>query len=81
MTREPLANELAQRLSVLIGMIMEDEVDEAITVSAAGAAPLMVRIGELRSAGDDIVKLAAAAEVALRRYGRTGLGQAEGERE
>lgn len=69
MTHEPLADGLAQRLSVLIGMIMEDEVDEAITVRGGETAQLLVRMGALRSAGEDIMKLAAAAEVVLRRYG------------
>lgn len=81
MTREPLADELAQRLSVLIGMIMEDEVDKAIVVSAAGAAQLMARMAALGRAGDDIMKLAAAAEVALRRYGRTASGEGGSGRE
>lgn len=68
MTPEPVADELAQRLSVLIGMIMEDEVDQAVTATPGEPAQLQVRLAALARAGEDIAKLAAAAEVVLRRY-------------
>lgn len=38
MADEPFAEELAQRLALLIGMIMEDEVDGALTASLGRSA-------------------------------------------
>jgi hypothetical protein len=69
------AAELAQRLSVLIGMIMEDEVDGAI------ATPVQLQINRLQRSGVDIMKVAAAAEVVLRRYGGSGLAESGSKRE
>lgn len=70
MTSEPVAEELAQRLSLLIGMIMEDEVDASLSAATGGAKQLLARLALLRRAGEDIETLAAAAEVTIRRYGR-----------
>ncbi len=69
MADEPFAEELAQRLALLIGMIMEDEVDGALTASL-GRSYGSGRIAALHTAGEDIRRLAAAAEVVLRRYGQ-----------
>lgn len=64
---EPFAEELAQRLSVLIGMIMEDEVDGAVSTASGGLAQLSEKLERLGQAGADIAALAAAAEVVIRR--------------
>jgi hypothetical protein len=62
MPGEAVAQELAQRLSLLIGMIMEDEVDRAITISpGAHQQELSLGAAVLRM-GQDIMALAAAAE-------------------
>ena len=68
MPGEPVADELAQRLSVLIDMIMEDEVDESVTTPSGRSGQLLGAHRRIGRAGQDIAKLAAAAEVALRRY-------------
>ncbi len=56
-----------QLLSVAIGMIMEDHVEEAVTTVPPELAAQGARFQRLRQAGSDIVALAAAAEVLLRR--------------
>lgn len=68
MPSEPAAEELAQRLSVLIGMIMEDEVEKAVSTASGGAAELADRLSALRQTGEDISMLAAAGEVVVRRF-------------
>jgi hypothetical protein len=78
---EPLAVELAQRVSTLIGMIMEDEVDGALTTSSGSAGQLPILIDRLGRAGEDITRLAAAAEVIMRRYGQSERLERECERE
>ena len=67
MADEPFAEDLAQRLSLLIGMIMEDEVDTAVSSLGGGPVEVSRRIAALHMAGEDIIKLAAAAEVVMRR--------------
>jgi hypothetical protein len=52
---------------VLIG-IMEDEVDGAVTALPSGDTEALARIAALKCAGEVIAKIAAAAEVVLRRY-------------
>ncbi len=56
-----------QLLSVAIGMIMEDHAEEAVTIVPASVPAQSARFERLRQAGTDIVSLAAAAEVLLRR--------------
>lgn len=73
------ASELAQRLSLFIGMIMEDEVDGAVTMTPAAPPQLASRIERLREAGLDIAALASAADVVLRRYSRSTRDSAVGE--
>ncbi len=68
MSGEPFAGEVAQRLAVLIGMIMEDEVERAISTSSGGLSELGQHLEGLQNAAADIGKLAAAAEVVIRRY-------------
>jgi ribosomal protein L18E len=54
-------------LSVAIGMIMEDHVDEAVSIMASDLATQSAHFEKLRQAGSDVVTLADAAEVLLRR--------------
>jgi hypothetical protein len=54
-------------LSVVIGMIMEDHADEAVSMLPPDEAEREQRFERLRSAGADIVCLAGAAQVLLRR--------------
>ena len=61
------ATELVQRLSVMIGMIMEDEAADAVSALSGDLVQAVGRVAYLKSAGEDIVKLAAAAEVIARR--------------
>jgi phosphoserine phosphatase len=67
MADESCAVELAQRVAVLIGMIMEDEVERAVSALPSGYPQMIERLEALRQAGADIALLAAAAEVALKR--------------
>ncbi len=60
-------DEVLALISVAIGTIMEDEVDAAIMILPAAAGERAVRFSALRQAGRDIVALADAAEVLLRR--------------
>ncbi len=62
------ARELARRLAVLIGMIMEDVVDGAIFAAPADQTQLSGQLEALGQAGNDICKLVAAADVVIRRY-------------
>jgi hypothetical protein len=55
-------------LSVTIGMIMEDEVTEAVITLPSDQAQRAARFEALARAGTDIATLAAAAAVLLRRY-------------
>lgn len=66
-------------MSVLIGMIMEDEVDRAVMMTPAAPPQFAKRIKRLREAGLDIAALASAADVVLRRYTRPTRGSAAGE--
>ena len=59
-------DELLALLSVRIGMIMEDHVDEAVTVLPERQSECVERFRKLRQAGRDVVALADAAEVLLR---------------
>jgi hypothetical protein len=58
---------VVQLLSTAIGMIMEDHADEAVSTLPPDQATQAVHFQRLRQAGNDIVTLAAAAEVLLRR--------------
>lgn len=71
---EEEARKLAQHLSVLIGMIMEDEVDGALSATPGGPELLLARLAKLRRAGGDIELLAAAGEALMRRYGHLQAG-------
>ena len=59
--------EVVQRLSVLIGAIMEDEAGEAVTALPRIEGEALSRIARSKQAGSDSASLAAAAEVILRR--------------
>lgn len=61
-------DEALAMLSVIIGTIMEDEVDSAVSGLPADAAARQARFTALGAAGRDIAALAAAAEVLLRRH-------------
>lgn len=56
-------------LSVAIGSIMEDEADAAVMALPTDKNAVQARFSALAAAGRDIVTLAAAAEVLLRRRG------------
>ncbi len=61
------ATELVQRLSVMIGTIMEDVAGDAVSTLSGDLVQAVGRVSHLKRAGEDIVKLAAAAEVIARR--------------
>jgi len=67
MARTDSFTETLAALSVAIGAIMEDEVDAAVTCFPRSADAIRARFAALENAGDDIRRLAAAAEVLLRR--------------
>lgn len=56
-------------LSVIIGTIMEDEVDSAVSSLPAAADARQARFAGLAAAGRDIAALAAAGELLIRRRG------------
>jgi hypothetical protein len=62
-----VADPAAALLSVAIGMIMEDHVDEAVRLLPAEPEKRRARFNQLGRAGQDVTALAAAAEVLLRR--------------
>ncbi len=62
-----LAERMLPLLSLSIGMIMEDEVDGALTLLPAAAEARSERFQALAQAGRDIAALAEAADVLLRR--------------
>ncbi len=59
--------ELVQRMSVMIGTIMEVEIGDAGSAISGDRMQVVIRIAHLKQAGEDIVALAAAAEVIARR--------------
>lgn len=67
MSERELVDETLSRLSVLIGTIMEDDVDCAVTALPADAERRTARFARLNRAGRDITALAEAAHVLLRR--------------
>lgn len=66
MAENDMTDESVALLSVAIGMIMEDEVDAAVSALPADSAQRHARFTALGQVGRDIVTLAAAAEVLLR---------------
>jgi len=72
MARRDSTAETLAALSVAIAAIMEDEVDGAVTSFPRSADAIRARFAALETAGDDIRRLAAAAEVLLRRRGYPG---------
>lgn len=67
MSDKDTTDEALALLSVIIGTIMEDEVDSAVSSLPAAADARQARFAALGAAGRDIAALAAAAEVLLRR--------------
>lgn len=68
MTKESVGGQAVPLLVLAIGMIMEDEVDAAVTSASVPAAKQPAFIDQLAQAGREILALAAAAEVLHRRY-------------
>lgn len=69
MARTDTITHALELLSVAIGAIMEDEVDKAVSSFPRSAEDIRLRFSALETAGEDIRRLAAAAEVLLRRRG------------
>lgn len=67
MSERELVDKTLGGLSVLIGMIMEDEVGSAVTALPADRDRQAVRLADLGRVGRDIGALAEAAQVLLRR--------------
>lgn len=67
MSERELIDETLSRLSVLIGTIMEDEVDSSVTALPAEVEQQAARFARLGRAGRDISAIAEAAQVLLRR--------------
>ena len=67
MARTDTTIQALELLSMAIGGIMEDEADGAVTSFPRSADAIRARFAALETAGEDIRRLAAAAEVLLRR--------------
>jgi hypothetical protein len=66
-TRVAEANELVERLSAAVGMIMEDSGPAALTTFPSTPQEVGARLRELDQAGQDVVTLVRAAQVLFRR--------------
>jgi hypothetical protein len=67
-TDEKLLAQGLDALEGLIGLVLEEALDQAVTFSPAGLQQRLRHLADLRQAGTDVVTLADAAATLLRRW-------------